>query len=55
VNGGINVKIVEAESIKTTNNRGRKEISPVNKWLFDKEGKKVRLSALIGMEDGKAA
>ncbi len=49
------MKIVEAESIKTTNNRGRKEISPVNKWLFDKEGKKVRLTALIGMEDGKAA
>jgi hypothetical protein len=49
------MKIVEAESIKTTNHRGRKEISPVNKWLFDKEGKKVRLTALMGMEDGKAA
>jgi hypothetical protein len=49
------MKIVDAESIKTTNGRGKKELNAIEKWLFDKEGKKVRLTALIGLEDGKAA
>jgi hypothetical protein len=49
------MKIVDAESVKTKNGRGKKELNAIEKWLFDKEGKKVRLTALIGMEDGKAA
>ncbi len=48
------MKIVEAESVKTTN-KGRKELNPVEKWLFDKENKKVRLSTLMNMENNKAA
>ncbi len=48
------MKIVEAESVKTAN-RGRKELSPVEKWLFDKENKKVRLATLMNMEINKAA
>jgi hypothetical protein len=49
------IKIVDAESIKTTNNRGKKELNIIEKWLFDKQGKQVRLSTLIDMESNKAA
>ncbi len=48
------MKIVEAESVKTAN-RGRKELSSVEKWLFDKENKKVRLITLMNLENNKAA
>ena len=48
------MKIVEAESVKTAN-RGRKELNTVEKWLFDKENKKVRLATLMNMEINKAA
>ncbi len=48
------MKIVEAESVKTAN-RGRKELNSVEKWLFDKENKKVRLATLMNMENNKAA
>ncbi len=49
------MKIVDAESIKTTNGRGKKELNPVEKFLFDKENKKVRLTSLMNMENDKAA
>ncbi len=47
------MKIVDSKSITTHN--GKAELNAVEKWLFDKEGKKVRLTALMNMDDGKAA
>jgi hypothetical protein len=48
------MKIVDAESVKTTNSRGKKELNAIEKFLFDKENKKVRLATLMGLEEGKA-
>lgn len=52
-NGGNNMKIVNIEEVKIRH--GKKELNTPEKWLFDKEGKKVRLSMLRNLEEGKAA
>lgn len=47
------MKIVDVKEITT--NRGKKELNAGEVWLFDKENKKVRLTALMNMENEKAA
>lgn len=47
------MKIVEAKSVITK--KGKKELNVSEKWLFDKENKKVRLTTLTSMENDKAA
>lgn len=48
------MKIVDESEIKGKNG-GKKVFNVPEKWLFEKEGKKVRLITLKNMDDGKAA
>jgi hypothetical protein len=47
------MKIVDSKSITTR--KGKKELNAPEKWLFDKENKKLRLTTLMNMEKDKAA
>jgi len=48
------MKIVDESEIKSKNG-GKKVFNVPEKWLFEKENKKVRLITLKNMDDGKAA
>lgn len=47
------MKIVDGKSVTTR--KGKKELNVPEKWLFEKENKKVRLTTLMNMENEKAA
>ncbi len=47
------MKIVDGKSITTR--KEKKELNAPEKWLFEKENKKVRLTTLMNMESEKAA
>ena len=47
------MKIVNIEEINIK--RGKAELNTPEKWIFEKEGKKIRLSILNNLENDKAA
>lgn len=49
------MKIVDVKEITTNRGKRQPELNAGEKWLFDKEGKNVRIATLMNMETDKAA